>query len=193
MTTFRHLPALGIAGAVGLLVLAAGRYPGGTDADPATIGYRFGENFLCALFQPEALNGAENAARPLAIAGASLGVVFFVISRSTASRLHRSAIEIGGIGTAVYSVFVATPLHNLVITIGLVFGLVAFVAVGHLMAREGRRGLLLWGLSVLVLKSLSAVSYYGELFFEWLPLLQKAGVVVGLGWLLAVYYRPQRG
>ncbi len=168
--------------------------PGGTHLAADTVGYRWSENFLCALFSPQALNGADNAARSLAIGAllllcVCLGVVFFLISRSTTSRLHRSAIEIGGIGTAVYSMFVVTPMHDLVVSIGFVFGLVALVAVGHLMWRERRRGLLLWGVAVLVLKVASAVSYYGNVAYDWLPVLQKVGIVVGLSWVLAVYYR----
>ena len=194
MNLFRHLPAFGVVGATGLFLAAAGRYPGGTDWDVHTVGFRWAENFLCALFQPQALNGEANAARPMAIGAllllcVSLGVLFFAISRSTTSRWHRSAIEIGGIGTAAYSMFVATPIHNLVINIGFVFGLVAFLALGHLMWREHRRGLLLWGVLVVALKAASAVSYYGNVCYDLLPVLQKTGVVVGLGWVFAIHYR----
>jgi len=194
MKPLLHLPTLGIVAAIVGLVVAAGRYPGGTHLSADTAGYRWSENFLCALFGPEALNGFENPARPLAITAVlllcvSLGVLFFVISRSTTSRRHRSAIEIGGIGTAVYSMFVVTPIHNLVISIGFIFGLVAFVAVGHLMWRERRWGLVLWTGVVLLLKGASAVSYYGDICYDSLPVLQKAGVVVALSWLLMVYYR----
>lgn len=198
MNALRHLPTLGVTAALALFVAAATRYPGGTHVHTDTVGYSWAQNFLCSLFGLQALNGAQNTARPLAITAllllcVSLGVVFFMISRSTSSRWHRSAIEIGGIGTAVYSMFVATPIHNLVISIGFVFALVAFVAVAHLMWVERRRGLLAWGVVVLVLKGASAVSYYGDVCYDWLPLLQKVGVVVGLGWVLGVYYRRAPG
>jgi len=194
MNPLRHLPTIGVLVSFGLLAAAAARYPGGTHLAADTVGYRWTENFLCPLFAPQALNGADNGARPFAIVAllllcVSLGVLFFVISRSTDSRLHRKAIEIGGIGTAAYSMFVVTPIHDLVINIGFGFGAVALLAVGHLMWLERRKGLLHWGLVVLALKGASAVSYYGNVCFDWLPLLQKAGIVVGVGWLLAVRYR----
>ncbi|MCK5943260.1 MAG: hypothetical protein KAI24_14870 [Planctomycetes bacterium] len=197
MPFLRHLPTLGIAAATSLGILAASRYPGGTHADPATAGYRWAENFVCTLFAPEAFNGEPNAARAPAIAAllllcASLALLFFMISRSTSSRRHRSTIEISGIGTAVYTALVATPMHDLMVTIGLGFGLVAFLSVAHLMLRERRAGLVLWGGAVVTLKLASAVSYYGDVMFEWLPLLQKVGIATVLGWLLAVHYRnPQ--
>jgi len=194
MNLLRHFPAFGVAGAIAMFGAAAGRYPGGTHLDAHTVGFRWAENFLCSLFWPQALNGEANGGRPLAIGAlvllcVSLGVLFFLIARSTSSRRHRTAIEIGGIGTAAYSMFVATPIHDLVVTVGLGFGLVAFVALAHLMWRERRLGLVSWGVSVLVLDLASAISYYGNVGYDRLPLLQKLGVVVGLGWLLAVHYR----
>jgi hypothetical protein len=194
MNLVRHLPPLGALVAVGILIAAAARYPGGTDKSPDTVGFRCGENFLCALFQPVALNGAENPARPLAIVGllllcASMGVVFFRISRSTTLRLHRSAIEIGGIGTAVYAVFVPTVLHNVAVNVGLLFSLCAYAAIGAVLWVERRRGLFACGVALLALKTATAVSYYGDVRYDLLPSMQVAGVVGGLGWILAVYYR----
>ncbi len=194
MHALRHLPAVGVVGSLALFVAAAARYPGGTNWSPDTVGHRWTENFVCALLQAEALNGAENPARPWALAAllllcTSAAVLFFRISRSTTSRVHRSTIEIGGIGTAVYSMFVATPLHDLVVNIGLVFGLCAFGAVLHLLWRERRNALLLCGIAFLCIKIANAVIYYGDIGFRLLPVLQKVGIVVGLGWLLAVHYR----
>ena len=131
----------------------------------------------------------EMAIAALLLTCVSLGVLFFAISRTTTSRRHRSAIEIAGIGTAVYTALVATPMHDLVVSIGLGFGLVAFVSVLHLMWCERRRALVAWGIALVTLKVASAVSYYGEIRYDWLPVLQKLGIAVGVGWLLAVHYR----
>jgi hypothetical protein len=197
MLAARHLPTLGTLVALGLLIASTCQYPGGTDWSAETVGYRWAENFVCALFQPLALNGAENPARPLAFAAlgllcACLGVVFFAISRSTTSRWHRSGIEIGGIGSAVYALFVPTVLHDVAVTMGLVFGLCAYLSMVHLLWREGRRALWGWGLFVLLVKAASAISYYGNVAYDVLPVLQKVGIAAGLGWVLAVYHRPSK-
>lgn len=194
MNLLRHFPTFGAGVAIAMFGVAAGRYPGGTHLDAHTVGYRWAENFLCSLFWPQALNGEANDGRPLAVGAlvllcVSLGVLFFLIARSTSSRRHRTAIEIGGIGTAAYSMFVATPIHDLVVTVGLGFGLVAFVSLVHLMWRERRVVLVLWGATVLVIDVVSAVIYYGDVGYDWLPLVQKVGIAVGLGWLFGVHYR----
>ncbi len=198
MNLLRHLPAAFAAAAFALSAAAAARYPGGTTWSPDTVGHRWTENFVCSLLQAKALNGEDNAARPLAYAAllllcVGMGVLFFFVSRSTTSRVHRSVIEIGGIGLAVYSSLVATPLHNLVVNISLVLGAVAFVAVLHLMWRERRRGLFVWGVAFLGVKAANAVVYYGDVCFDLLPVLQKVGIVVGVAWLLAVHYRRASG
>lgn len=197
MLAARNLPTLGIFVALGLLIASTRQYPGGTDWSTETVGYRWAENFVCALFQPLALNGAENHARPLAFAAlvllcVCLGVVFFTISRSTTSRWQRSSIEIGGIGMAVYALFVPTVLHHVAVAMGLVFGLCAYLAMVHLLWREGRRGLCGWGFFVLLVKVASAISYYGDVAYDFLPVLQKVGIAAGLGWVLAVYHRRAR-
>lgn len=140
------------------------------------------------------MNGADNPARPFAIAAllllcASLGATYFRISRTTSLRPYRSAIEIGGIGTAVYAAFVPTVLHNVAVNVGLVFSLCAFAAVERLLWIERRRRLFACGLVLLALKIAGAVSYYGDVYYRLLPSLQAAGIVCDFGWLAAVYYR----
>jgi hypothetical protein len=194
MVTVRHLPSLGVLAAIATMVAATWRYPGGTQSTADTVGFRWSENFVCELFDAQAQNGAENAARPLGITGllllcVSLAVVFFAISRSTTSRRHRSAIEIGGIGAAVYAMFVPTPIHNVVIAVGGVFSFVAFVAIGHLMWLEQRHTLLWCGACLVALQAINSIVYYGNVGYAWLPVLQKMGIALGLGWLLAVRHR----
>ena len=167
MKFVRHLPILGTGVAFALYTAATARYPGGTDWSPDTVGHRWAENFVCAVLKTEALIGTENAARPLGLSAlvvlcTSVGAVFFMISRSTSSRALRSTIEIAGIGTAVYSVLVPTPIHDLMVTLGLAFGAVAFGAVLRLLSRERRPGLLAGGIVLIAIQVFIAVGYYGH-------------------------------
>jgi hypothetical protein len=51
----------------------------------------------------------------------SIGVLFRNISSKVKSRFHRKTIEIGGIGTAIYAFLVITPMHDLLVSIALLF------------------------------------------------------------------------
>lgn len=188
-----HLPVLGIAVALCLFVVAASSYPGGATDSASTVGYSWSHNFICSLFAPQALNGAANPARYIAILAmlflcVSLGIMFKIISMKVGSRPHRKAIEIGGIGAAVYSLLVVTPMHNLMVDIGLLFSLVALSAAAHALYLE-RRWLLFGGGAVCIALALvSAAMYYGNLFYGFLPVVQKVSLLVCIGWLLSVYY-----
>ena len=189
----KHLPALGIALALGLIVAATTYYPGGTMSSADTVGYSWANNTLSALFQPRALNGAPNPARSIAIPAmlflcVSLGVMFKRISDKIASRAHRKTIEISGIGSAVYGLMVVTPMHDLMVTILLLFVLVAVIATLHALYLERRWMLVAWGSLCIALSLLDATIYYGNVFFGLLPVVSKLSLAVHIAWLLAVYY-----
>jgi hypothetical protein len=189
----RHLPLIGIVVAVGLFLVAATYYPGGTTDSATTVGYDWTRNFISSLFAPTALNGAANTARRVAIPAmfvlcASTGAMFKSISNKGTTKTQRKAIEIGGIGAAVYFFLVVTPMHNLMINIGLPFALVAQLAILHLLYATRRWGLFWVGIVSILLLLLSAAMYYEHLFFDLLPVVQKVGLVAPLGWLVAVHY-----
>lgn len=147
MRLFRHLPVIGIAVALSLFVVAVSRYPGGTMDCAGTVGYSLAHNFISSLFAPRALNGAANPARYIAIPALlllclSLGVVFRQTSRKARSRVHRKVIEAGGIGSMVYIFLIATPMHDSMVSVGLLFSLVAVLATAHMLYLERRW--LLW-------------------------------------------------
>lgn len=188
-----HLPAVAILAATSLFIVSAMRYPGGTAESPKSVGYSWTHNFVSALFQPRALNGAPNGARLIAVLAATvlcvaLAVVFAVLSRRIGSRPHRKTIEIGGIGAAVYSLLIVTPMHDLMVSIGLLFSMATLLALAHVLYLDRRRFLFAWGLAAVALTVSSAVMYFGHLLYGYLPVVQKLGMVTSLGWILSVYY-----
>lgn len=188
-----HGPTIGLLASACLFVLAAAYYPGGTTFSASTVGYDWTRNFIATLFAPTALNGSANAARSFAIPAmlllcASLAFVFKNISRKAKSKVHRKTIEIAGIGSMVYSSLVVTPMHNLMVNIGLLFFVAAVLATLHALYVERELRLLLVGLLGLVLLLVSAVMYYGNVLYELLPIFQKASFIACAGWLVAVHY-----
>lgn len=190
----RHLPTITIFIAFCLFVIATTYYPGGTTNSANTVGYSWSENFICSLFAPHALNGDLNPARYIAIPSMfllclALGTMFKLISVKVKSIIHKNAIEIGGIGAMVYGFLAVTPIHDLVISIGLIFSLAALLATTHILYIEGRWLLFGWGVISLALLLISAAIYYGNLFYNLLPVVQKVSWFTQVGWLIAVYYR----
>jgi hypothetical protein len=119
-----HFPLIGILSSILLLMLATTYYPGGTKESRDTVGYNWAHNFISTLFAPTALNGVANPARPFASPGwfifcFSIAVMFRNLSKKGKSTFQKKAIEIGGIGAAIYAFLVVTPMHNLLATLAL--------------------------------------------------------------------------
>ena len=191
--SYKHLPLVGVAVSFVLFLVAAGRYPGGTLESPNTVGYSWAHNFLSSLFGPQALNGAPNAARPVAVAALfvmslALGVVWARIAATASSRAHRKTIEIAGIGSAVYGFLVATPMHDLMVTMGLAFSFTAMIALAHMFYVERRWMFFAMGALSLTLATIAATMYYRHALYGVLPIVQKLSMAASTGWLLAVYY-----
>ena len=183
-----HLPIIGVLGALGLFALATTRYPGG---------YDWANNTISALFQPHALNGAQNPARSIAVLAVfmfcvSVAVVFKWISSSAKSRFHKKTIEISGIGSMVYAFLVVTPMHNVLVSVGLIFFLTAILTTLHMVYLEGRSGMFYAGIVCLALPLTNAAMYYGNVLYGLLPIVQKLGMAMWVGWLIAVLLTGSR-
>lgn len=188
-----NLPFIGVIASVALLAIAAARYPGGSTFDYRSAGFEWTRNFLSALFQPTALNGAANPARYPAVLAMmalclSLGYAFWRISRAAVSVRDRKLIEIGGVGSMVYGFLAVTPMHNLMVDIALLFYLVAMFGMMHGLYIERNMRLFTIGAVCNALLLSSAVIYYGNVLYWLLPVLQKLTYAGCSGWILGVYY-----
>lgn len=138
----------------------------------------------------------ENPARLLAVVGVltimtGMAILFYVVSSQTKSVFHKKTIQIAGIGSTVYLGLTVTPMHDLMVSIALVFFLVLMFAVLHMVYFENHFRLFLIGMVCLGLQLGGAVIYYGKLFLEVLPLVQKTSLVLTVVWLLGVQFRKQ--
>lgn len=184
---------VGVGIAVCLFVLAANNYPGGTLQTAGAVGYSWTHNFISSLFQPRALNGAPNPARFFAIpamlfVNVSLGFAFWGVSKKASSRVDLKTIEISGIGAAVYGLLVASPMHDLMVSIGLAFSLVATIATTRMLFGMHRWLLFGWGVVCLALSFVTAGMYYGHALYGALPVLQKVSGGASIAWIFTVYY-----
>jgi len=188
--TKHHLPIVGVLAAMVLFALATTRYPGG---------YDWANNTISALFQPHALNGAHNPARTIAVLAVfvfcvSMAVVFKWVSSSGAkSRFHKKTIEISGIGSMVYAFLVVTPMHNVLVSVSLIFFLTAMLTTLHMVYSEGRSRMFYSGIVCLTLPLTNAVLYYGNVLYGFLPIVQKLGMAMWVGWVIAVLLTRSKG
>lgn len=194
----KHLILIGIALSLILLVIATSSYPGGSQSDPHSVGYNWTENYLSNLFNPVAVNGAPNLARPWAIAAmaylcASLALFFWQFSANIPQKVPARIIRYAGLGSMASALLIATPLHDLMITVSGTGVLVAIFYITIFVFRS--KLLLLKVLSVCCLLLLYACSYmyYTQSYLELLPVMQKIGVMVLIIWVLGLVYGADEG
>ena len=112
-----HFPTMGVIIALALLFIATTQYPGGSQHDANAVGFHWQHNYLSNLVSPKAVNGADNTARPWAVAGvlvlcAAMGFCFFRISKKLPSKGGAAAVtRYSGISAMAASALLATPLH----------------------------------------------------------------------------------
>jgi hypothetical protein len=177
-----RLPLPGVLVSLALFTLAASYYPGG---------YDWANHFISTLFASSTPAGVANEARPFAVAAmfvccVSLAVLFEVLSRRASTLVHRTTLQIGGIGSMVYAFLVVTPMHNLLVGISLLFFVTAMSAAIHLQYVERRFALFWAGLVCLGLLLATATMYYGNLLWSLLPVAQKVSIVACVSWLLTL-------
>ena len=178
-------PLLGVLVAAVLFVLAALRYPGG---------YAWAGQSISSLFQPLALDGTANSARPIAVASVlffcvGVAAVFERISRRGRSRAQRNVIQIAGVGSMVYAFLTVTPMHDVLVGVALGFFVVAMLALFHLLWVERSRWMLAAGLACLSGTLWNAVIHYGSLGSGFLPVVQKFSTLLWVAWLFVLYFR----
>ena len=186
--TLSRLSAIGVLVAAAFLALSATRYPGG---------YDWNRHFISTLFRSTTPSGAQNSARPLAIVGmlifcASMALLFQLMSSEAKSAFHKKTIQIAGIGSMVYALLTFTLMHDLMVSISLVFFLTAMFAILHMLYSQRHIRLLSLGIFCLAILLGGAVMYYGNVLLAFLPLAQKVSYVLCVGWLFAVQFANRR-
>ena len=178
----RSIPIVGVVAAIALLAISTLRYSGDVHWTRVTV------SLLCA---PELPNGDSNLGRGLPIASlsllcASMSMLFELVSRLADTRGLRKTIQIAGIGSMVYALLTATPMHNLMVNIALVFFLVAIFAIVNMLYRKRQLVLAITGITCIVLKLFSVSLYYTNSYTEIWGVLQKLSFILTTGWLFTV-------
>jgi hypothetical protein len=126
--SWQILSILGIVSSILCLGLATTYLPGGFD---------WNRDFVSTM-----LRGPAGPSRSLADAGVvlfclSTSAIFIRLARLAIFAREAKTIRIAGIASAVYSALTITPMHDLMVSISLVFGLIASVALVIGLGRGG--------------------------------------------------------
>lgn len=178
-----YVPIVGVVIAIALLGIAAFQYSGDVEWTRVTV------SLLCA---PELPDGSPNPGRLLSIIGLLLlcthmAILFQCISLNGTTPAQQSTIQIGGMGSMVYALLTATPMHDLMVNIALVFFVVATIAIVKMLHGKQHYLLAILGIICLVVKLLNVSMYYANVNIELWGLLQKLTFILTTIWLFSVH------
>jgi hypothetical protein len=175
-----------------LYIIATFFYPGGSQADKNSIGFSWAQNYWCNLLNENAINGQHNAARPIAIVAmfflcVTLMIFWYIFPKQTGFRKSRKLIvQISGFASMISIMFISTGLHDIVINIATVFGLIAVIGtfIGLLELKWTK---LFWvGIFILPLVALNNFLYYKIALLIYLPVVQKITFLYFLLWICLI-------
>ncbi|WP_448698654.1 hypothetical protein ACFGVR_17515 [Mucilaginibacter sp. AW1-3] len=189
----KHFVLTGVLVGLLLLAIAMLNYPGGSQADPHSVGYSFWHNFLSNLFSPKAINGADNLARPWASAGMlflalSFGYFFIKFSKNIENRGASTVIRYCGVASVICAFFTVTPLHDTLIPILSTLALIACFYITVFIFKARLHLFKVFSVVLLVLFYGSVYMYFTRTRLDILPIIQKLSAISDIAWVLCLEY-----
>lgn len=175
-----------------LYVIASFLYPGGSQADPHSMGFSWQHNYWCNLLNADALNGQPNTARPIAITallvlGLTLALFWYRFpGYMRFGRTSRLTMQTAGILSMCFALLIVSPWHDTVINISGGCGLIALAGTFSGLYTSGWWWLLIWGFINLLLILTNTLIYNTEVFIGQLPVIQKISFLSFLGWVCCI-------
>jgi hypothetical protein len=189
----KHLIALGISTAILLLIISTFFYPGGSQIDKNAIGFDWGNNYLCNLFNEKAVNGFDNSAKWPAIVGmfflcSSFAAFFIRFSKKISTKKDAHIIQYSGVGAMICAFFLVTSYHDVMTIFASTFGLLSLFYIIVFTFKSKLTFLKYWGVFCLIILYLNNYIYYTQNGLVWLPILQKISLLALIIWLLGLEY-----
>ncbi|NEU06910.1 hypothetical protein GZH53_01180 [Flavihumibacter sp. R14] len=189
----KHAILLGIIISVILLTTAASNYPGGSPADKSSIGYSWENNFISNLFGERALNDAPNTARYWAVSGMiflsiACSIFFVEFSGKIPAKGAASVIKYFGIAGMLFTALIATPFHDIMITIASTIFLLSMFYV-TVFVFKSRLHLFKFLCALYLLSFYSTLIVFSSGYFlEYLPIIQKVLFANTILLILGLHY-----
>ena len=178
-----------------LYLAAAMYYPGGTPANRNSQGFSWSDNYWCNLLNDTAINGQPNSAQPIAFAAmlvlvVALTVFWIIFPLVTGFKVTaRLLIGLSGATSMLLAFFIFTGLHDLIINVAGLFGLIALGGTLIGLVRLRWMTLFYLGLIVIFLIGLNNLMYYSPGLTHYLPAVQKITFAFFLFWICSINIR----
>ena len=186
-------PIFGTILFVVLYIVATLLYPGGSQLDKNSIGFSWANNYWCNLLNGYAINGQQNPAKPIAMAGMivlCLTLSFFWLlfpGHINMGKFAKLAIQISGTLAMTIAFFLFTKIdHDLVTNFASVFGLIATFGTFVGLYKTKWYGLFAFGLLNILLVGLNNYVYYNKELIIYLPIIQKISFATFLLWICSI-------
>jgi hypothetical protein len=174
-----------------LYVVATFYYPGGSNANKATLGFDWLNNYWCDLTGQFAKNGEVNSARPIALTAmlilcSTLAVFWFYVPRLFSDNKFNQIIRYAGIASMTVGGFLFTDFHDTVINVAGTLGIVAMTGVFIGLYRNNLTKLFGYGVFCLGIMLFNYFVYETSFLLSFLPIIQKATFVLLLVWICLI-------
>jgi hypothetical protein len=193
-----HVTLIGCIIAISLLVVAGLYYPGGSPTDPNSVGFSWTQNYISNMMEYKAVNGMNNPARPIAVAGTvamgiTLGLAFVRFSRKVRSKHMHAVIKYLGYTVMGISLLITIPeIHSQVIAISTFFTLLLFFYIMVLLILSRLTVFKILAVIFLAFFYGATIMYYFRIRLEYMPIVQKLIHVVQIAWILGLEYYTRR-
>ena len=190
----KFLPTIGILVFIGIYIYASQLYPGGSIADINSIGFDWSNNHWCNLMRERSLNGIQNQARPVAIAGISIlcfsMIIFFIqfANYFEKSRNWNITIKISGGLAMLSATFIFTEYHDIMTTILSICGTIVLIGMIRALHINKLTFFKVMGVFCVLIIGLNNFFYYSEDLIQYYPLVQKGAFLLILSWTIGLNF-----
>ncbi|MCE7923970.1 MAG: hypothetical protein DYG98_13010 [Haliscomenobacteraceae bacterium CHB4] len=175
-----------------LLVIATLIYPGGSLLDKSSTGFVWSKNFISNLFAAKAINGSDNTSRIWAIIGMAFhsvgyGIFFINTSRKMPVRHAANVLKYIGAANIVFNFLIATPLHDIMITISSTLSLLGLFYITVFILKT-RLHLFKFACIICMLTFYYTLYLYGSGDWGLLAIMQKVSLISSMALILSIEY-----
>ena len=186
------IPVLGSIIFATLYFIATLLYPGGSQANKISPGFSWANNYWCNLLNKNAINGQSNPARPVALTAMlvlcfAIAFFWFLFPITTNVRKpYKRVIQLSGATSMAITMFLFTDLHDMVINIASLFGLIALIGTFAVLYNIRLLRLFWLGMVNILLIAFNNYFYYSSELIFFLPVIQKISFAFFLVWLCCI-------